>query len=259
MKNLILSLSAILLVTLSSCRSDGSSAGNASLKVNLIDAPAKYDKVEIDVQKLELGNADGGQTVLNLAKPGIYDILDLNNGVDALLGETSLPAGKVSQLRMILGTENYVTVDGVRYPLSTPSAQQSGLKLNWMETLEPDGAYEIWLDFDADKSIVMQGNGSYSLKPVIRIFSKLTDGQIKGYVLPAEAKTVVKLMDPTTNEVVATAIPEANGYFMLRGIKEGNYKLMYDALDSTLYKDVTKDVVVTYGKVLDLGNVTLAK
>lgn len=258
MKNIILSFSAIVMFALTSCKSDDSS-GNATLKVNLTDAPAKYDKVEVDIQRLELNTADGGWTVLNLAKPGIYNILDLNNGVDALLGETVLPTGNVTQLRMILGTENFVTVDGIRYPLATPSGQQSGLKLNWNETLLPDGAYEIWLDFDADKSIVKQGNGSYSLKPVIRIFSKLTDGQIKGYVLPAEAQTVVKLMNPTTNEVIATAVPEGNGYFMFRGITEGNYKLMFDALDSTPYTDLTKDVTVTYGKVLDLGTTTLVQ
>ena len=259
MKNLILSLSTILLVALTSCKTDNDTAGTATLKVNLTDAPAKYDKVEIDIQRLELGTADGGWTVLNLATPGIYNILNLNNGVDALLGQTVLPSGNVSQLRMILGTENFLTVDGIRYPLATPSGQQSGLKLNWMQTLEPDGAYEIWLDFDADKSIVKQGNGSYSLKPVIRIFSKLTDGQVKGYVLPAESQTVVKLINPTTNEIVATAVPEANGYFMFRGIAEGNYKLMFDALDTTPYIDVTKDVVVSYGKILDIGTTILVQ
>ncbi|WP_226063519.1 DUF4382 domain-containing protein [Kaistella polysaccharea] len=258
MKNIFLALSAMLLA-FTSCQNDSSTDGNATLKVHLTDAPGQYEKVEVDIQKLELGKSDAAWTTLNLAKAGIYNLLDLNNGVDVLLGETVLPAGAVTQLRMILGSENYVTVDGVRHPLATPSAQQSGLKLNWMETLQPDGAYEIWLDFDADKSVVKQGNGSYLLKPVIRIFSKLTDGQIKGYVAPAEAQTTVKLLNATTNEVLMTAIPEANGYFMLRGIPEGSYKLMYDALESTKYIDVTKDVTVTYGKVLDLGTATLVK
>lgn len=245
------------MLALGSCQSD--TDGSASLKVHLTDAPAGYDKVEVDVQKLELGTADGSWTTLNLAKPGIYNLLDLNNGADVLLGQTTLPAGTVSQLRLVLGGENYVTVDGQRIKLETPSAQQSGLKLNWHETLEADGAYEIWLDFDAAKSIVKTGNGTYQLKPVIRLFSKLTDGQIKGYVTPAEAKTTVKLLHPTTNEVIATAIPEADGYFMLRGITEGAYKLQFDADDTTTYKDVTKDVTVTFGKILDLGSTTLVK
>lgn len=257
MKNLFLSLSAVALLSLGACQTE--TDGSATLKVNLTDAPAKYDKVEVDVQKLELGVADGNWTTLNLAKAGIYNLLDLNNGADVMLGQTTLPAGTVSQLRLILGTENYVTVDGVRYKLETPSAQQSGLKLNWNETLEADGAYEIWLDFDADKSVVKTGNGTYQLKPVIRIFSKLTDGQIKGYVTPADAQTTVKLINPTTNEVVASALPEADGYFMFRGVTAGTYKLTFDAADTTTYKDVTKDVTVTYGKILDLGSTTLVK
>lgn len=258
MKNIFLALSAVLFAV-TSCQNEGSSDGNATLKVHLTDAPAKYDKVEVDIQKLELGKSDSEWKTLNMAKSGIYNLLDLNNGVDVLLGETVLPAGTVTQMRLILGSENYVTVDGVRYPLATPSAQQSGIKLNWMETLQPDGAYEIWLDFDADKSVVKQGNGNYLLKPVIRIFSKETDGQIKGYVAPAEAQTTVKLLNATTNEEMMTAIPEANGYFMLRGIPEGSYKLLYDASDNSKYIDVTETVTVTFGKVLDLGTKTLGK
>jgi hypothetical protein len=46
---------------------------------------------------------------------------------------------------------------------------------------------------------------------------------------------------------------------MLRGIPEGSYKLMYDAVDATNYNDVTQDVTVTFGKVLDLGTKTLVK
>ena len=59
--------------------------------------------------------------------------------------------------------------------------------------------------------------------------------------------------------MVATAIPEANGYFMFRGIAEGTYKLTFDADDTTTYKDVTKDVTVASGKISDLGSTTLVK
>ena len=76
MKNIFLSLGAIMMLFLSSCKTDSDTNGTASLKVNLTDAPAKYDKVEIDVQKLELGTGADGWTVLNLAKAGIYNLLD---------------------------------------------------------------------------------------------------------------------------------------------------------------------------------------
>jgi hypothetical protein len=51
--------------------------------------------------------------------------------LDTLLGDIELPAGKVSQLRLILGSNNSIKVAGqvLLLPLTTPSAQQSGLKV----------------------------------------------------------------------------------------------------------------------------------
>ncbi|MNJ81020.1 hypothetical protein D3C77_796330 [compost metagenome] len=62
-------------------------------------------------------------------------------------------------------------VDSTYYPLATPSAQQSGLKINLKSDFAPNQVYEVLLDFDAENSIVTQGNGSYSLKPVIKVLS----------------------------------------------------------------------------------------
>ena len=59
-------------------------------------------------------------------------------------------------------------VDSTLYPLATPSAMQSGLKLNLNKFLLPNFNNVILIDFDAHESIVEQGNGDYSLKPVLR-------------------------------------------------------------------------------------------
>jgi hypothetical protein len=61
--------------------------------------------------------------------PGIYDLLKLSNGVEKLIATDTLEISKVQQIRLILGTRNTVVLDGITYPLSTPSAEQSGLKL----------------------------------------------------------------------------------------------------------------------------------
>jgi hypothetical protein len=54
--------------------------------------------------------------------------------VEKLITDT-LEISKVQQIRLILGTRNTV-VDGITYPLSTPSAEQSGLKLQVNQTLQ---------------------------------------------------------------------------------------------------------------------------
>src|SRR5688572_19961394 len=112
------------------CSNDDS---NAKLEIRLTDAPGDYEEVNIDIQEVEIHTSSGeqksGWQTLDI-KPGIYNVLEFTNGLDTLLGSIELPAGRVSQIRLILGDDNSVRIDGVTKPLATPSAQMSGLKLN---------------------------------------------------------------------------------------------------------------------------------
>jgi hypothetical protein len=59
-------------------------------------------------------------------------------------------------------------VDSSIYPLTTPSAQESGLKVKIDKDLGLD-INTFVLDFDAAASVKLQGNGVYKLLPVIRL------------------------------------------------------------------------------------------
>ena len=126
---------AIFLLLLASCtkNEESQNKGNATLNVYLTDGPSPFDEVNIDIAKIEV-NASSDSTAegwveLPMLKSGVFNLLHLRNGLDTLIASGILPAGKISQLRIILGTNNSVVVDGVSFPLETPSAQQSGLKL----------------------------------------------------------------------------------------------------------------------------------
>ncbi|WP_312991380.1 DUF4382 domain-containing protein [Chryseobacterium flavum] len=254
MKKLFVIGSGICLLFLASCN-DSDEKGTATVNVRLTDGPAAYNAVNIDIQRIEI-NSNGEWIALNFPNPGIYNLLNFKNGTDVVLGQATLPEGSVSQMRMVLGPNNNVVVNGVTHPLQTPSAQQSGLKFNWHQTLAANGAYTVWIDFDAGRSIVTTGNGSYILKPVIRTFSELTNGQIKGYVQPQAAQTVVHAI--TAADTLATAIPNPDGFFMFSGLPQGNYTVSYDADNSTGYADENvSNVSVTFGQITDLGTKTL--
>jgi hypothetical protein len=181
-KSLILPFLGILLLvfTFQACKKTGNSNGQPSkMNIYLTDAPADYQAVWIDIQQVMVkGDADSaandGWTTVPLLKPGKYNLLDLRNGKDTLLGGVSLPAGKVSQIRLILGDDNQIVLeDGSTVNMKTPSAQESGLKLDVDADLKAGIPYELVLDFDAARSIVKAGNsGQYILKPVIRTFAK---------------------------------------------------------------------------------------
>lgn len=229
----------------------------AKLEVRLTDAPGDYEEVNIDIQSVEINNGEGnsGWTTLDV-ESGVYNILELTNGLDTLLASTELPAGRISQIRLILGDNNSVKVNGVTKPLSTPSAQQSGLKLNLQAELSEGITYTITLDFDAARSIVRRGNGSYSLKPVIRALQKASSGSIKGTVTPLEASPAVFAISGT--DTVATAYTDEAGKFMLRSIPAGTYTVSFDP--KTGYVPQQKEsVTVTLGTITDLGAVTIVK
>lgn len=254
MKKLFIVGSSIGLLFISSCN-DSDENGTATVNVRLTDGPAAYDAVNIDIQKIEI-NSNGEWTSLNFPTPGVYNLLKFKNGTDVVLGQEVLPEGNVSQMRMVLGPNNSIVVNGVSYPLQTPSAQQSGLKFNWHQTLSANGAYTVWIDFDAGRSVVTTGNGSYILKPVIRTFSELTNGQIKGYVQPQAAQAVVHAI--MASDTISTAIPNPDGFFMFSGLPQGNYTVSYDAANNTGYTDEnTGNVTVTFGQVTNLGIKTL--
>lgn len=259
MKKSILLSAVAGMLTMTACTDETTSSGSttAKMSIRLTDAPAKYDAVNLDVQKVEFNTNDGVKT-MSVIKPGVYNLLNFKNGTDVLLAEATLPEGTVSQMRLVLGDNNTIVVDGKTYPLTAPSSSQSGLKFNWHQTLEAGGAYNVWIDFDAARSVVKTGNGTYMLKPVIRTFSELTDGQIKGYLKPTEAQGVVHVLKAA--DTVATAIPNTDGFYMFKGLPEASYNVSFDAAATTGYVDQTKTGVnVTFGKVTDLGTTTLTK
>jgi hypothetical protein len=163
-----------LLAVLSSCKKDTETPTKPTpYFVRMTDAPGSYKAVYVDIRSVEI--TGGGHVLLSNMNAGIYNLLDLTNGNDTLIASFSLNTPRVEQIRLILGPNNsVVTNDNVSHTLSTPSAQQSGLKIQVHQDLQAGTPYSVLLDFDAEKSVVDEGNGSFSLKPVITIKSANT-------------------------------------------------------------------------------------
>src|SRR5215831_14545747 len=123
------------------------SAENAKLLVYLTDKPANYQKVIIDVKDVQISMNDSSWQSLSGVKAGSYDLLRLVNDKDTLLSNSDIPTGSLEQMRLVLGPNNYVVVNGQNISLETPSAQQSGLKLNVHQKITGGVLYTITLDF----------------------------------------------------------------------------------------------------------------
>lgn len=252
---------ALIIAVFSSCvfmysckKDDSSSSGSAHVSMHLTDGPSAYDAVYLDIKQVEVTMSGHSAVTLTPVRPGIYDILQFRNGLDTLLIRADIPAGNVEQIRLILGNNNSVVVDGTTYALTTPSGQTSGVKLNLNQTFVANGSYDVWIDFDAGKSVVATGSGKYILKPVIRAYSASTNGKIKGYVLPLGALTTVYAINATDTFV---AIPAIDGFYSFSGLASGTYNVWFDA-GVVAYRDTTiNSVSVSYGTEVNLGTITL--
>jgi hypothetical protein len=98
----------------------------------------------------------------------VYDLINFRSGNDTLLATGSVTAASVKEIRLLLGANNTVVIGGVTYPLTIPSAMQSGFKILIDESLNTSVTNLLML-FSPEASVKPTGSGSYMLKPVIRV------------------------------------------------------------------------------------------
>lgn len=238
---------------LTSCNTDGQEE-TASFSINLVDAPGDYDKVNVEVTGVEVIIDD---EIINVpVKADVYDLLELTGGISALLAEGEFPAGDLSQMRLILGHNNNLVIDGTEHALKTPSGQETGLKLNIHQSLEPGIRYDFILDFNVDKSIVvLGGNSGYILKPVIRATTVAESGAVSGIIEPITTRSLVTATNGT-DEIAAYT--DENGAFLLYGVPEGTYTITVTPdTDSNLSAKTVENVEVIKGETTTLETITL--
>lgn len=258
MKTQILSLTAITILTLSiaSC-SKNEAANKARLLVSLTDDPGNYEVVNIDVQDVRINysdDAEKGWKSLPGVKAGNYDVLRLANGRDALLADAEINTGKIKQIRLVLGANNFVQIGGKTFSLKTPGAQQSGLKLKINQEVSEGLAYKLLMDFDASRSIVRTGNDQYILKPVIRTTLEAVGGSVKGFVLPGRFATAVYALQGTDTVAGTYTV---NGGYMLKSLPSGNYTLAFVPSDASYKKAERPGITVSVNNVTVVDTVRL--
>lgn len=250
-------LLALVIITVNSCKKNNTSetAGQSTMDLRMTDATGIYDKVVVNIQEVWVNVEGKGWSNVSMTRPGEYDLLEFNNGNDTLIARGSFPSGKVIQIRLVLGAGNYIVAGGVKYNMATPSAEESGLKINFSQHCESGKNYIFWLDFDAGHSIVIVGNGNYQLKPVIRGFIVSNTGAVSGDVVPAvAANQVYAVLNLNTNDTFATYI-RTDGYFKICGLEAGVYSLTF-TLDGNVVKTMNP-VSISANSVNNLGTINI--
>lgn len=250
LQNLKFAAGAVLLTGLAACGGGGgdNTAGSGTLRLALTDAPScGYDTVNVTVSKIRVhqsssaDDADAGWSEIVLNPARRVDLLSLTNGVLMELGQIPLPAGKYTQMRLVLADNsttqplaNSVMPTGEsEVALKTPSGQQSGVKTNINIDIAENKMADFVLDFDACKSVVRAGgSGQYLLKPVVTVIPRYVSG-VQGYVDPALGAGATRVSLQLNGTIVKATVPDSTGKFLLQPVAPGNYTLVMAASGRT--------------------------
>ncbi|MGH7751269.1 MAG: DUF4382 domain-containing protein [Gemmatimonadales bacterium] len=280
MRRLLLAL-AFGVLSVAACYQDDTSAlaglpGRPLTRILLTDAPFPYDQVlSVDVHIVRVQastSADtGGASVwTTVAEPRrTFDLLQLQQGATALLGETELPAGQYRSIRVTFNPD----LSRIRL------RNNADAEVNWQRTGEQDlyalveeplvvpaGGAQIVIDFDVGRSFyyegtTIEGNPRFTFFYVLRAVNSAVTGSLTGTVLADTGTgTPVPMVDANVTVfsgnpdfgvetwwVAATGHTDGTGHYRIGYLREGTYHVRVEPRTSLAASLTTENITITRG------------
>jgi len=257
--------------------------GKSKVGIYMMDAPVEFSKVLIDIRQVAVlvdsadkqGDDDRDDQwddsycgwhrtrenkstfwdTLDIT-PGVYDLLQLRNGVDTLLASGLIPTGKILKVKITLGADNTIYTDSTtHYPLEVFGPHPYfTVNVRRVDVSAASGNdFKLWLDFNLERSVFFW-NGEFLLKPYIVVFNDQVQAKLKGQVSPRKK---VALITAFSNTDTLYAVPDwSNGNYLIRNVPAGSYSIRFRGRDG--YKDTTiTNITVESGKTVKVPDVTL--
>lgn len=263
MKNTLLFLLAILFsISFWSCEPADSNP-TSLLNVILIDAPAQWDSVFVEVEGVDiemqvLGRESETETFFLPYSLGdkVIEVSALIAGEGLLLGRDELPVGKIISATFRIGDSHSLFLDGDRYVLPLANGGMTEIPLELEMDLEQGIAYDLILDFDLEKSIRVLSESPLVLEldPKLSAVSGIGTGDLKGSISPTTLRPALYAI--TSGDSVTTHI-NSSGSFLFR-LPAGIYTVYVDPKDERYQAGIIRNVEVIAGKSTDLSSITIA-
>jgi len=239
------------------------------ITVRLTDAPFPYDSlhgVTIYVVRIEASTAQdssGGDLWAVITEPRkSFDLLALQQGTTALLGEGEMPAGQYHRVRM--------TIDTSLSSITWNDAAQTPAHVNWYgrssiyASVEypvdvPTEGADIVLDFDVGRSFLYNfssNNNAFDFNPILRAINSAAVGAIAGTVTqdsggttsPVPNAQVFLYTDSIGYNLEATGRSDQAGYYKVGFLPPGSYLVkIEEPFIPSLEPVATPNVQVTAG------------
>src|SRR5258708_14755996 len=120
------------------------------------------------VWRARVSPVGGGAPVDISTTPAQYDLLSLQGGVTAALGNALIPVGDYEQLRLVVDSARITLAGSATFSdgsntrtLQVPSGMQTGIKVTFGGPVHvAPGQTILVVDFDASRSFVFTGSGA---------------------------------------------------------------------------------------------------
>ncbi len=232
-------------------------------KVNMTDNPGDYEALTVEISSVEAYNEQSGWVTLN-SQSQIVSVLELTNGKETTIATMQqAELGAYSKLKIKFGNEHKLTlksnveIGGIAstttavFQLGFEGPKDIEIEIN--EEISSTTGADVLIDFDVAQSIKEDGE-NYVIKPTLKwIEDRATgvDGKVKG---SASAALVL-----TNGQDSFSAYTNAEGEFLIRGMKEGTYDLIVYPIqengEEMMEEKVIEGVVVVEGKIKSAGTI----
>lgn len=284
---IILSLATTALLAGAGCYQDDTPAAPQNqkpvTKALLTDAPFPYDSVasvNVYVVRVEASTGwagpDSGEWVLIAEPKKSFNLLTLQRGTTAFLGEEELPAGQYHMIRMTIDTSlsSIIWSGGTARTVHWQNLWESNemplyASVEYPVDVPTEGA-EIVIDFDLGRSFLYDfyGTGEFTFIPHLRAINSAATGAIAGTVTtpsiegdqPVQNASVYVEWDgpcacdpPNSRPVVATGRTDGAGSYKVAFVRAGTYMVRIEPPYPFLETVSTPNVHVTAGATTTLS------
>jgi len=257
MRSLRLALAVAAALGLAACNTletgPSGHGGDGKTSVFLTDAPFPFDVItRVDIHVSEIGlspQADTSQVPpgwITVARPDrAFNLLDLQNGTTALLGEAEVPPGQYRAVRVTFdpARSSMTDKDGGHPAINWQSKGDTPTLFGLVEeamAIDENGE-DVVIDFDVGRSFLPDDGTGFIFIPFLRAITRAGSGAITGTLVQSEGGAPIPLAAvsihyafdsaSTVGPLVATSRGDASGAFQASFLRPGRYMVVPEDLE----------------------------
>jgi hypothetical protein len=242
--------------------------------VFLTDAPFPFDRISrVDIHISEIGlspqadTSQGAPAWITVASPDrVFNLLDLQNGATALLGEADVPPGQYRAVRVTFdpARSSMTDTDGGHPAIDWQAKGDAPTLFGLVEeamAIDENGE-DVVIDFDVGRSFLPDDGNGFIFIPFLRAITRAGSGGIAGTLvhsnggvpIPLAVVSIHYAFDSATTlgPLVATSRPDGSGAFKASFLRPAHYMVVPEDLERHVVGPI-RTVQVKAGETAQAG------